>query len=149
MIGSCQGSSEPSSARQVEAIDDPNSPSAMIQIPLLEDGRIDSSKIAVLDFMQTEIDFGTVDEGETVTRVFPFVNSGAVALILYDASSSCGCTVPEIPQAPIAPGDTSELLVSFNTAQKTGDQVKAVTVQANTFPPRTKVILRGRVNPKS
>ncbi len=148
IIGSCQ--SDQSSERQLQADPDPNSPSAMINIPVDEHGQVDVSKVAKIEFDSVVFNFGTVKEGEIVEKNFSFTNTGPVALIMYDAKSTCGCTVPEIPKEPIPPGGRGVLGVKFNTSAKTGKQSKTVTVTANTFPAESRVTLRGDVlpNPK-
>ena len=51
-----------------------------------------------------EHDFGTLDEGDAVTHVFSFTNTGSEPLLLEKCKGSCGCTVPQCPKTPIAPG---------------------------------------------
>ena len=54
-------------------------------------------------------------------------------LIILDARGSCGCTVPEYPKnTPIAPGETREIKVKFDSANKPGNQTKTVTLTNNT-----------------
>lgn len=142
------GENPAETALKVEAEPDPNSPAAMVRIPVDDAGRPDPSKLATLSFETNVYDFGTVKEGEIVEYEFRFTNTGKAALIIYDARSSCGCTVPEFPKDPIPPGDTSMLKVRFNTDGKTGKQVKTVTVQANTFPAESKLSVTGEVQPK-
>lgn len=141
----CRERSE--SNRQVQADQDPNSLSAMVNIPLDEHGQVDESKVARIVFDTLVYDFGTVKEGDIVERTFGFTNTGAVALVLFDAKSSCGCTVPEIPKEPIPPGERGVLGVKFNTSAKPGTQSKTVTVVANTYPTETRIILKGEVTP--
>lgn len=131
--------------RMLEADPDPNSPASMVNIPVDEHGEIDVSKVARIEFDTIVYNFGTVNEGDLVKKDFQFTNTGAVALILYDAKSTCGCTVPEIPKEPIPPGQQGVLGVTFNTDGKPGKQSKTVTVTANTVPNQTNVILRGEV----
>lgn len=92
-------------------------------------------------------DFGNVQEGEVVTHTFPFTNTGSEPLIISDAKGSCGCTVPSKPQAPIAPGETGEITVQFNSANKKGKRNQKVTVTANTNPAQTFIYLTGEVTP--
>ena len=132
----------------LEADPDPNSPSSMIHIPVDENGKIDETKVAKIEFDTIVYYFGTVKEGDLVKKNFQFTNTGPVSLILYDAKSSCGCTVPEIPKEPIPPGEKGILGVTFNTIDKAGKQSKTVTVTANTVPSQTQIILRGEVTPK-
>lgn len=74
-----------------------------------------NSKVPSMTFEQTEHDFGTIEKGTAVEKVFTFTNTGEAPLVITDASSSCGCTIPEYPKnEPIAPGESGEILVKFN-----------------------------------
>ncbi|MBK7343471.1 MAG: DUF1573 domain-containing protein [Saprospiraceae bacterium] len=101
VLFACQA--EKATERKLEADPDPNSPSSMVNIPVDEHGNVDASKVAKIEFDTVVYFFGTVNEGDIVTTNFSFTNTGPVALILFDAKSSCGCTVPEIPKEPIPP----------------------------------------------
>src|SRR3954470_24896484 len=59
-----------------------------------------------MSFGDTAHDFGLIHEKEIVSYDFPFTNTGKSPLIISSASGSCGCTVPDYPQDPIAPGKT-------------------------------------------
>ncbi len=83
--------------------------------------------------------FGDVTEGEVVTHIFEFTNSGEAPLVITNAQGSCGCTVPDWPRTPIAPGESGTIKVSFNSASRSGRQDKTVTLSANTVP-NTKVL---------
>ncbi|MGZ8549327.1 MAG: DUF1573 domain-containing protein, partial [Chitinophagaceae bacterium] len=41
---------------------------------------------------------------------------GDKPIVVDNASASCGCTVPEKPEKPIAPGGTGKLKVQYNAA---------------------------------
>ena len=78
-------------------------------------------------------DFGEVKDGELVEVDFNFTNTGKSDLIIFDASASCGCTVPEYPQnIKIEPGKKNKLKVRFDTSNKPGKQMKSVTLTTNT-----------------
>ncbi|MBK7443731.1 MAG: DUF1573 domain-containing protein [Chitinophagales bacterium] len=79
-------------------------------------------------------DFGEIIQGEKVHTEFKFTNTGKNALIITDAHGSCGCTVPEWPKEPIAPGESGVIKVQFNSANRSGQFNKTVTVTANTLP---------------
>jgi len=146
LLWGCQET--PATGPLVESDPDPNSPGAMVRIPMNAEGRPDTARLAAIRFDETVHMFGQVKEGDIVEHVFRFTNTGKASLIIFDARSSCGCTVPEFPKEPIPPGESSEMMVRFNTNNKTGQQVKTVTVQANTFPAETKLSLSGDVLPK-
>ena len=87
----------------------------------------------VMTFDKVVHDFGTINEGDKVTTVFNFTNTGNEDLIIVDARGSCGCTVPQYPKnTAIAPGATGEITVSFDSSNKPGNQQKSVTLSANT-----------------
>jgi hypothetical protein len=98
-----------------------------------------------MTFAETTYDFGTVTEGEMVTHTYNFTNTGDEPLILSDAKGSCGCTVPRWPREPIAPGQSAEITVEFNSKAKKGKRNQKVTITANTNPPQTFIYLTGTV----
>jgi len=89
--------------------------------------------------------FGNIKQGQSVSFNFKFKNTGKRALIVTNASASCGCTVPEKPERPIMPGQTSFIKVIFNSTGKSGHQDKNVTVSANTNPSFPTIKLIGEV----
>ena len=97
-------------------------------------------------FGETEYDFGTVDQGAVVEHVFTFTNSGSEPLVISNAKGSCGCTVPEWPKEPIAPGATGEITVKFDSKGKKNAQNKKVTITANTNPAQSFLYIKGNVN---
>lgn len=105
--------------------------------------------VASISFDKKEYDFGTVNEGEIVETVFKVTNSGAIDLVITNATGSCGCTVPVWPKAPIKPGETGDIAVKFNTSGKPNRQMKTVTLTANTESGREVLTLRGSVTPKA
>ena len=97
---------------------------------------VDSSAAGVkpnMDFKDTLHDFGTIHQDEVVQHEFTFTNTGKGPLIISSASGSCGCTVPEFPRDPIAPGESATMKVTFNSAGKIGHQEKSVTIHTNTL----------------
>lgn len=106
-----------------------------------------ADKHPVLSFEESEFDFGTIDQGTNVEHVFKFTNTGEAPLVIVNAKSSCGCTVPSYPKEPIAPGDSGEMLVKFNGSGK--NQVsKTVTITANTVAGKETIKIKAFVNPK-
>ena len=106
-----------------------------------------AGKYPVITFAESEFDFGTIDQGTKVEHVFKFTNTGDAPLVIVDAKSSCGCTVPVYPKDPVAPGAEAELLVKFNGSGK--NQVsKTVTITANTAAGKETIKIKAFVNPK-
>ena len=100
-----------------------------------------------ITFAENSWDFGTIDEGDVVTHVFKFTNTGDEPLILDRCKGSCGCTVPQCPKEPIAPGAEGEIEVKFNSKGKKNKQTKTVTINANTMPEQTRITISANVTP--
>jgi len=98
---------------------------------------VDPATAATLVLEEKAFDFGTLEEGEKVEHVFKFTNTSTNPLIISNARGSCGCTVPEWPKEPIAPGEDGEIKVKFDSKGKKGKQSKTVTLTANTIPGNT------------
>lgn len=112
---------------------------------------LDISKGApIIKFDKKEYDFGTVNDGDIIETTFTLTNSGKSPLVITDAKTTCGCTVPTWPKdKPIAPGESTEITVKFNTTNKGGGrQVKEVTLFTNTAVGREILRLKGTVNKK-
>jgi len=99
----------------------------------------------VLTFEKTVYDFNTIKQGEKVHYDFKFKNTGKTPLIVSNATASCGCTVPESPKEPVAPGETGVIKVVFDSTGKTGKQDKVITVSSNANPAVNEVHLIGDV----
>jgi len=109
-----------------------------------------SDKMPKMVFVDKGVyDFGTVTEGDTLERNFAFKNEGQFPLIINNIHTSCGCTTPEWPKKPIAPGESAAVKVKFNSAGKRGVQNKTVTVYANTDPAYSEITFRVLVNPRT
>ncbi len=91
-----------------------------------------SKNLPIMTFEKKEHDFGTIAWGTPVETIFKFTNTGNAPLVITNATSSCGCTIPEYPKdKSIAPGQSGELKVKFNGSGK-NLVTKIVTVYANT-----------------
>jgi hypothetical protein len=103
---------------------------------------MDSTTVQIID---TAYNFGTATEGEKVSFNFRFKNSGDKPLIVTNAHASCGCTIPEKPEKPVMPGETSFIKVVFNSKGKVGHNEKTITVVSNANPAFPPLILRGDI----
>ena len=104
---------------------------------------------AIMTFDKTVHDFGTIPEmGGNVQTTFKFTNTGGSPLLIVDARGSCGCTVPRYPKnVPIAPGESGEMVVSFDPSNKPNLQQKTVTISANTANGRETLRIKAMVAP--
>lgn len=120
--------------------------SEMINNPLSATLPSDTNQLARIHFTEMEHDFGEMKEGDVVVHRFQFSNTGKVPLTILKAYAGCGCTVPEWPEEPIAPGGIGEIMVKFKSEGKKGQQNKIVKVIANTFPNETMLRIKALVN---
>lgn len=90
-------------------------------------------KYPVMTFTESEYNFGEISQGDKVQHTFMFKNTGEADLIITHAQASCGCTVPDYPKdTPIKPGESGKIKVTFNSAGKSGQVMKTVTISCNT-----------------
>ena len=86
----------------------------------------------VIEFNETEHDFGKIPNGIPVKTVFKYTNKGNAPFVVSDIKSTCGCTVPSNWTREVAPGETGEFNVEFN-GKGNGNQVsKTITLTTNT-----------------
>lgn len=111
---------------------------------LAQDGDQEETPLtgAKISFAEKSYNFGDITQGEKVEYTFEFENVGNEPLILSDVRTTCGCTAPEWPREPIAPGASAKLKVVFNSAGKMGMQNKVITVMSNAVnnPERVKIV---------
>jgi len=105
----------------------------------------DPSLATKIEFAESAFDFGTLKEGEKVSHVFKFKNTGDKPLTISNATGSCGCTVPQYPKEAIMPNAEGEIKVEFDSKGKEGKQSKTVTLTANTIPAQTVLTINSEV----
>ena len=105
---------------------------------------VQAQETAKIEFKSEVIDYGEIAKGSDGVRVFEFTNTGTVPLVITDATSSCGCTVPEKPKGPIAPGETGQLKVKYDT-NRVGPIRKTITVYSNADVPAKSIKIKGTV----
>jgi hypothetical protein len=93
---------------------------------------ISFSQSAKIEFTAKDntVDYGKVTKAaDSGIRVFEFTNTGDAPLVITNVLSTCGCTVPTKPNAPILPGKKGKIEVKYNMA--TGPIRKTITVESN------------------
>ena len=109
---------------------------------------VDPSNLPAFKFEKEVFDFGEIKEGEKVSYDFKFKNIGNAPLIISSATATCGCTIPEYPTEPLAPGAEGVMRVVFKSTGKPGMQNKIVSITENTNPTLTELNILGNVLPK-
>jgi hypothetical protein len=90
-------------------------------------------------------DFGTVQLNGLVEHEFTFTNTGKEDLIIQACNSSCGCTVPSCPRAPIKPGEKGTIKVQYTTTNVVGRFDRPFTVISNAKTPSVRLTIRGEI----
>lgn len=95
-------------------------------------------------FDKLEHDYGTVEKGGDGNAVFTFTNKGQKPLVLSNVRASCGCTIPQWPREPIAPGEQGEIKVKYNT-KLGGTFNKSITVNSSAANSMVRLRIKGQV----
>jgi hypothetical protein len=101
-------------------------------------------KVAKIEFKSDTIDYGTIEKGADGVRVFEFTNTGDAPLIISDAKSSCGCTIPTYTKEPVMPGKTGEIKVKYDT-NRVNPIRKTITIMSNAETPTVALKIKGLV----
>ena len=95
----------------------------------------DSSNYTTLQWLDsTTQDLGKIKEGSIVEISWKFKNTGNRPLIVADARGTCGCTIADKPNEPVAPGQDGVIKARFNSQGQAPNVTKTVSVDANTKP---------------
>ena len=108
------------------------------------ENKVDAPPTSV-QIIDSVYDFKKVKEGDIVEYNYRFKNTGTNPLVVTEAQASCGCTVPEKPEHPIAPGEIGFIKVKFNSDHRPGEAHKTITVTSNARPEFPILILKGTV----
>lgn len=102
----------------------------------------------VMNFKETTIDYGVIQQNDEPYREFHFTNNGSEPLLIKNAKGSCGCTVPEYSKDPIMPGESGILKVKYDT-NRVGPINKTITVTTNEVANENRILyIKGEVKKK-
>lgn len=90
-----------------------------------------STYAQTLSLEKEEIQFGNIKLNTDVTSKMKVTNTGDKPLILKSVVGSCGCTAPDYPKNPIAPGESANITIKYSSGAVAGDFNKSVTVTSN------------------
>ncbi len=76
-------------------------------------------------------DFGNINQGEVVSHSFVISNNGGDLLKIKDVKAACGCTAAKPDKSELGPGESTNIVVTFNSKGRKGPQTKTVTVSTN------------------
>ena len=80
----------------------------------------------------THQELGKIKEGQTPEISWRFKNTGDKPLVVINAQGTCGCTVAEKPEQPVAPGEEGLIKAKFSSEGRVGNNEKQVIVTTNT-----------------
>lgn len=92
-------------------------------------------------------DFGSIKTGDKAKHDYVVKNNGKSDLLIRKIATSCGCTATNLKSQVVKPGESTVIAVEFNSAGRTGNQAKQITVISNDPEnPKTMLTIKGVVN---
>lgn len=74
-----------------------------------------------LQFIPDKVDFGTIrEENGKVSRKVKAINISPDSTCIVSARTSCGCSAAEYSEEMLAPGDTAEVIISYDPTNRPG-----------------------------
>lgn len=96
---------------------------------------------AQAQWLQPVHDFGAFSEDlGSVDVTFKIVNLGNTPIRILDARATCGCTRPIVPKGEIAPGDTSQIRVTYIASGRPGRFDKKIYVKTSDNPSQQRTL---------
>jgi hypothetical protein len=100
---------------------------------------------ASLVFEKTEVDVKPDMGATAAVAVFKYENKGDTPVHIKAVKPSCGCTTAALAKNDVAPGEKGEITATLNIGDRTGLQVKSVTVETDD-PKAPQTVLTFRAN---
>lgn len=96
---------------------------------------VDSSKLTAVQWLDSTVNFGSINMGEKIEVKFRFKNTGTQPLTIQSVKAGCGCTAPDYTKEAIPPGGEGEVTGAFDSNKVTEGEVrKTISVVMNTKP---------------
>src|ERR1700754_3799727 len=86
---------------------------------------------AELKWEQTMIELHPAANDKQAVGHFKYENTGKTPVHFKSVHASCGCTTAQSQKEEVPPGDKGEITATFNIGDRTGTQVKTVTVETD------------------
>jgi hypothetical protein len=86
---------------------------------------------AELKFDKTEIELHPTPADKQAVGHFTYQNTGKQPVHFKSVKASCGCTAAQTQKDEVKPGEKGEVTATFNIGDRTGTQVKTVTVETD------------------
>lgn len=85
----------------------------------------------ILELAEDTINFGIIPNKKDIKLTFNLKNAGGGNLIIYKIETSCSCTSVLTDNFLLQPGESKELIITFNAKGREGKQHKIVKVFCN------------------
>src|SRR3982751_2207504 len=86
---------------------------------------------AQLKWEQTSVELHPAAADKQAVGHFKYENTGKTPVHFKSVHASCGCTTAQSQKEEVPPGETGEITATFNIGDRTGTQVKTVTVETD------------------
>src|SRR5437867_5769566 len=101
---------------------------------------ISLSARAELKWEQTTIELHPAPADKQAIGHFKYENTGKTPVHFKSVHASCGCTTAQTQKDIVPPGDKGEITATFNIGDRTGTQIKTVTVETDETPNQKTVL---------
>jgi hypothetical protein len=99
-----------------------------------------------IQLLDPNYNFGTVTNGVPVVHTFKIRNAGSGNLVIGAVNTSCGCTAARPTRTTLAPGEESDIKVTFDTRFDKGPATRTITVLNNdSKDPQAELTIKGDV----
>ena len=86
---------------------------------------------AELKWEQTAVELHPAPGDKEAVGHFKYQNTGSQPVRFKSVHTSCGCTAAQSQKEEVPPGEKGEITATFKIGDRTGTQVKSVTVQTD------------------
>ncbi len=86
---------------------------------------------AELKWDQTMVELHPATADKQAIGHFKYQNTGGKPVRFKSVRTSCGCTAAQSQKEEVPPGEKGEITATFNIGERTGTQVKTVTVETD------------------
>jgi hypothetical protein len=104
-----------------------------------------SAPTTSIELLNESLHLGTFDFSETREGTYEIKNTGTHPLIILEVTTSCNCTEIAWPSAPVQPGDTARIRVTY-TPNARGRFSKTINLYCNTTPSHAVLRLDGHID---
>lgn len=86
---------------------------------------------AKMTISENSWDFGYIPQQSFVSHIYKITNEGKESLLIDRVRPACGCTAAPLKKDKLAPGESTDLLVTFNSGRYTGQARKGIYITSN------------------